>query len=336
MQRIFKDLVIILVFSYGLLHMSYKYMLPDLANHDFRKYNEMVKTPFDLSAVEAPFVIRQVPTVVAYALKEAGIIYRSQQIAFQSSKYYHSDEDLRGFFALILSNYLALAVSLALIVSYIRRSGGGGQVFTVLALAVGYFMVPITVIAPLTHGYAWLACVLIAIGMFEHRMWLILLGAALSFFSRETVIVFFCPFAFACYAFNRDIRFYRNAGVVLLLFAISFYLTRRLLIPGHEEQLSVSRSTTTMLQYAFSGDFIFQTFLTQAAVAFLCYRLFRRSKQLFAAYMISVAVIIIICIVVLLAGVGRIIGESYPLLILLFLLPRSPLQRLAPAAIQQV
>jgi hypothetical protein len=327
-MRILKDFIIIMLFSYGSLHMSYKYMVPDLANQDFARYNMMIKAPLDMDATEAPFVLRQIPTGIAYLIKEAGIIYRSRVIGFQYSRFYESDDDLRNFFALILSNYLALAVSILLIVTYIRKHDGQNKLFTVLALSMGYFMVPISVVAPLTHGYAWLACVLMAIGLIEKKAWYLLSAIILSFFSRETVILFFSLFVALLFIINRNNHFYRNASVLLLLSTACFFVTRKFFVHGYEYQLSFPHSASDIMGYALSADFLFQTFVTQGAVAFLCYHLYRRSRNLSLIYISSLFAIILFCIVIMVAGAGRIIGESYPLLIVLFCLPDRKLELL--------
>lgn len=325
--RIFKDLTIIILLSYGLLHTSYKYGLPDLANRDFYRYNKMIDAPLDMQATEAHFVLRQVPTYVAYLLKQAGVYYANPEIAFRSSQYYKTENDQRNFFALILSNYLALAAGLLIIVTYLRRYGDG-KLFTVMALATGYFLVPVSVIAPLAHGYAWLACVIATIGLLERKVTLMIAAGVISFFSRESVLMFFCPFIACLLLYDRNNRFLWGSLLLYGSLVVLFLLVQSSL--AHEPSPLFTGSIVQQLPgYIRNGNFFSTTFLPQGVLVYLCYHLYRRARRLTALYIVSATVLLLACIASMILGPGRIIGETCPLLILLFCLPREKLQEFA-------
>jgi hypothetical protein len=98
-----RDFFIGLILFYGYVYTAYKYGNPFFARNDFFRYEMMVAHPFDFSATPAPFVLRQIPAIVA------SVFYR---LGFHSDTAAVIDtigldgETKRRFFAMILSNAL--------------------------------------------------------------------------------------------------------------------------------------------------------------------------------------------------------------------------------------
>ncbi len=323
----FLNLLLVILFTYGVFYTSYKFGRPDLGNHDFVKYEKMIDSPLNLSATRAPFVLRQLPTTIAAVLKNAGIYYPNL-VSFKDSVYYKGEDSQRTLFALILSNYLAVVVGLALLTGYLQKQTGSKDVlFKVMALSLGYFMLQLNIIAPLTQGYGWLAAILLSIGLLDKRYPLLLAGTFIGLFSRETVVLFFMVFAggyaFYCYRRKVETRFYRNA---VLIFFCSLLLLMGLRVgftTGNTAQLSPLYLLKETIGAVFSADYLFQAIFTQGLLVYLYIHLYRTAKPLALAYGAALLVILLIGGF----GVGRIIGESYPLLVLLYCLPQEKTAR---------
>jgi hypothetical protein len=60
-----RDFLIGAILLYGYVYTAYKYGDPLLGRNDFFRYQQIILHPFDLSAAPAPFVLRQIPALVA-------------------------------------------------------------------------------------------------------------------------------------------------------------------------------------------------------------------------------------------------------------------------------
>jgi hypothetical protein len=217
------------LFTYGVLYTSYKFGRPDLGNHDFGKYSKMVDSPLNMHVTKAPFVLRQLPCLVASGLKKTGIYYPNK-ISFEDARYYTGEDSQRTLFALILSNYLAVVTAITLIIAYIQKQvpDDKSAYFTVIALCLGYFMFGLNIVAPLTQGYGWLATTIIAIGLLERKYIWLLTGTIIALFSRETVLVFFAMFTIIVYLQHRQLSMLRS--FILFVTALCALLLLRLFL----------------------------------------------------------------------------------------------------------
>jgi hypothetical protein len=321
-----KYCVIVFLFSYGIFYTSYKYGQPELGNRDFFRYEKMVDSPLNLHATISPTVLRQIPTLAAYSIKQAGIYYNSR-IAFEDGKRYKGENTQQNFFALILSNYLAYIIAIALVISYLVKTGMFSSTkavyLPVMAFSLGYFMVPVNIIAPLSQGYGWLVAVLLSIGLISRSMGYIVAGSVLAIFSRETTLLFFI-LLFAATAIHHLIYKIKNAFVykglltMLGIFMCLLFL-RSGFTHGNEAQLSPLFLIKKSLSAITREDYIFQAFFTQGLVFFLAGLVYIKYKTHAIIYLCAIAGIVLIGGF----GVGRIIGESFPYLVLLYLLPAT-------------
>jgi|GEM_PF-3798662 len=63
----------VFVLSYGIFYMSYKFGIPSMGNNDFEKYEKMIDQPLNATVTTTPWVTRQIPTAVAYIIKQCKI-----------------------------------------------------------------------------------------------------------------------------------------------------------------------------------------------------------------------------------------------------------------------
>lgn len=315
------DLLLVILFTYGVFYTSYKFGRPDLGNHDFAKYEKMIGSPLNMSATRAPFVLRQLPTLIAAATKQFGIYYPNK-ISFAESVYNQSEVSQRNFFALILSNYLAVVLGLTMMIRYLRKHAGVNNAhFTVLTLCLGYFMFSLNIIAPLTQGYGWLATILLSIALLNKRYALLLTGLFIALFSRETVVLFFMVFTgvLAVHSYHKKTSFVfaRNAAVISFSSLLLLLSLRLAFTSGNASQLSITHLLNETWQAIFTADYLFQAVLTQGLLIYLYSRLYISAKPVAVIYGVALLAIMMIGGF----GVGRIIGESYPLLVILYCLP---------------
>jgi hypothetical protein len=331
-----KALALVGLFTYGMFYMSYKFGQPHLGNSDFFKYEKMVDSPFNFRATTSPFITRQLPAAIASFIKQAGIFYPNK-IVYTNSGFQHDLNSQKNFFALILSNYLAFICSIAIIISYLKKlwpqKENAAIYFPVLALSLGYFIVPLNVVAPLCEGYAWLAGTLLTIGLLERKVLLSVIGILIALFSRESLIILFAAMLFFKIAY--DLTRQKKDGFLItificLLFSFGLYLLMRTnLTTGHEHQLSGNPLTKAWAAVNRNNikEYVFQNFIVQGLLLYLAYHLYRISKFLFAIWLGSMLVLTIVgtssgpgiyC-------VGRLLGESYCFLMLVIMVPASKL-----------
>jgi len=330
MKQFGKYLFLVLLFSYGLFYMSYKYGQPGLANRDFFKYEKMVDSPLNFRIAPAPVVTRQIPVLTAFLLKKVHVFY-SSHISYQDGEKNFNYNSQVDFFTLILSNYLAFLFSIALILNFLADFYGSeinNVVFQILALTLGYFMTPLSIISPLTQGWGWLVVTLITLSLIKNNYLIGVAGIFVALFARETVPVFFIVFIISFLVINRaQIKNYpfllRILGI-LGLSVIFLLVIRHLFTYGNEYQLTpwgLLRRTFTIRH---PGEYFFQGFLTQGVLCYAVVRLFQKSKAI--AYPCLVAQLVMILISAHTGG--RITSESFPFVLLLLF---TPIEKLAEA-----
>jgi hypothetical protein len=150
-----RDFLIGAVFLYGYVYTAYKYGNPLFGRNDFFKYKEMVGSPFDFSATTAPFVLRQIPTIIASIFYKLGVHYDTAAVVDLIGL----DQDTkRRFFALICSNALAVCLSFTILASYLRTKltrTNLVDLFALFGIFAAWFYFPSGVIAPLAVGWGF-------------------------------------------------------------------------------------------------------------------------------------------------------------------------------------
>ena len=316
--------LIVLLFSYGLFYISYKYGQPSLANRDFFRYEKMVDTPLNLSITKAPFVLRQLPTTIAFLIKKAGIFYPNT-IAYREFNEEVTLNSQVNLFSLILSNYLSFVLSIALILYHVLSKSNPDDeniVFAILAYFLGYFMTTTNIIAPLTQGWGWLACCIITIGLANRHYFTTLIGILIALFSRETLFIFFMVFTIISWLLNTEGRkdlFLPKIALLILLSVIVHFILRVLFTHGNENQLSPIYLLKQTFLSINPGDYLFQTFLCQGVLIYALVKLSKKSKEIMLPYLVSIIAILIISG----SGAGRIIGESFPFVIIMLFTPNT-------------
>ena len=161
------DFLIGAILLYGYVYTAYKYGNPLLGRNDFFRYQEVVLHPLSLLAAPAPFVLRQIPAIVASAIYQSGFHFDTTAVVDSIA---FDEGEKRRFLAMILSNGLAVCLSFTVLAGYLRSKLATDSVINSLALFgifAGWFYFPSAVIAPVTIGWGWLASSLFAVAFVE-------------------------------------------------------------------------------------------------------------------------------------------------------------------------
>lgn len=314
---------LVFLFTYGIFYTGYKYGQPVLGNRDFFKYTKMVDSPLNLSVTRAPHVLRQLPVLVAYATKQSGLYYPNE-ISFANSYSYKGLNMQKNFFALLLANYIAFIVAVATTIWYVVTYGhlqkNNTIYFACIALCSSYFMVPVNIIAPMAQGFGWVASVFLSIGIFSSRYRYMVIGGLIGIFSRETTVLFFAVLCaitgVSHYLMKGKSSFFFRASLLLIGFLVALLLLRINLATGNEQQFSVSYLVGKTFDNATRSDYLFQAFFTQGLLFFLAVLCYKKDKRLVLHYFCAAAIILLIGGF----GAGRLLGETYPYLVLLYLI----------------
>jgi hypothetical protein len=315
------DCLIGAILLYGYVYSAYKYGNPFTGQNDFFSYKEMVARPFDLSVADAPFVLRQIPAIVAFAFYRLGAYYDTAATV----DLVNLDSDTkRRFLALILSNALAICLSLTTLSAYLRVKLTGDSLIVMLALFgifTGWFYFPIGVIAPLANGWGWLAASLFVIAFIERNPLLTCAACLVGMFSRETTLVFALAMFASVLIFERDGR----SGVILSVLALvvgcmAYLLIREQLTSGNEHQIAVESIISSLLSFKISRDFLFQSILSQALLATLVLAIALRDPPCAAYLLLSISVVILVGIGAHVSQVALVVGEAVPFCGTIFLL----------------
>jgi hypothetical protein len=112
-----RDFLIGAVLLYGYVYTAYKYGNPLFGRNDFFHYQEIILHPLDLAAAPAPFVLRQIPAIVASAFYRLGFHFDTAAVIDSIGL---DEGEKRRFFAMILSNGLAVCLSFTVLAGYLR------------------------------------------------------------------------------------------------------------------------------------------------------------------------------------------------------------------------
>lgn len=339
----FKYILLVFLFSYPILYIVYKWDVPNISGQkDFYHYQRMMESPLDFTVAQAPWVHRQIPTLVAFAIKKCQVFY-STKISYSYFKGFKGENTQINFFSLILSNYIAYLLSIGLLLKcLIPERKNPILSFYIVAFSIGYFMVFINVIAPTAQAYAWLSCALMIYGILKKNKYFIILSLAIAMFSRETLLIFYTLY----FGFEVVVGYIQNKLIKkekLFLFfssAISFLLIlflRTNYATGHEEQLSLDYLSETSDKIENINDFFFQVILSQGLLIFLLVTLFQNSRKHFTALLFSYIIILTITI---LTGIGnnsgRIIGESYLFVLFLSIIKTPTFESILPSKLKTI
>ena len=316
-----RDVLLSFIALSGYLYYCYKFGSPDLGNNDFYHYKEMVERPLDFNAAPAPWVLRQLPTIVAHQLYELGAFYETKtnfDIILPGAI-----ETKKIFFALILSNALAAGMSFAIALYFIRGKTFKNDSlvsFSYIGLMLSYFYLPFSFIAPLTYGWGWLVSTIFVIGFLEKRSSLILLGCALSLVTRETILVFALPFSISAWAsFGRRDQFYLQSACVIAAAGIVVILMRVFVLHGHENEFDVITNITSFWP---GREFVLQATISQALIFFLLFSLHQKYRAYSVTLFISMLAVIIVAVGTGITSTGRFIGETLPFYAIIFILSK--------------
>jgi hypothetical protein len=323
---VIRDAILSLIALSGYLYYTYKFGGPDLGNNDFYKYREMVEHPLDLSAAPAPFVLRQIPTAAAYLIYKLGIFYDTRTTldliipADASTK--------RIFFALIMSNAIAVGLSFVVSLHYLRRTTDKSDVifcFSYIGIMLSYFYFPFSVIAPLTTGWGWLVTAILSIALLDRRLSLLALGCVTALLARETVLIFMLVFSFLAWtSFARRERYFVIAMIMLAASCIVLILARIYLVHGYEQQIDLHAVVRNLLSFIPSREFVFQGLLPVAIVLMLLFLIGISHSSYAVVLFISMLAIVVVGIATgeTSGGIGRTVGETLPLYAIVLLLAR--------------
>ena len=315
------DVLIGTILLYGYVYSAYKYGNPFTGRNDFFSYKEMVARPLDLSVTNAPFVLRQIPAIVAFAFYRLGVYYDTAATV----DLVNLDSDTRRrFLALILSNCVAICLSLATLSAYLRVKLARDSWIVLLALFgifAGWFYFPTGVIAPLAHGWGWLGASLFVVAFVERNPLLTCAGCLVGMFSRETTLVFALAMFASVLIFEAD----RRSGVILSVLAlvvacIAYLLLREQLTSGNEHQITVQPVIAGLLSFKISRDFLFQSILSQALLGWLVLAIAFRDLRYAAYLLLSISVVTLVGIGAQVSQVALVVGEAVPFCATIFLL----------------
>lgn len=232
-----RDFLLGAILLYGYIYTAYKYGNPLFGRNDFFRYEEVVAHPFDFSVTPAPFVLRQIPAIVAAAFYRLGIYWQTTAVIDSIGV---DGETKRRFFAMILSNGLAVCLSFTVLSGYLRarlRTDGLINSLALFGIFAGWFYFPSAVVAPVTIGWGWLVSSLFVIAFGERSAAMTAVACALALFSRETTIIFTLVMFAAPLLLEGDHKRGVVVSILVLAGSCMLYLALRLgLTTGYEHQ----------------------------------------------------------------------------------------------------
>lgn len=234
-----RDFAIGVLFVYGYIYTAYKYGNPLFGRNDFFKCQAMIGSPFDFSATTAPFVLRQIPAILAAGFYKLGLHYDTMAVVDLIGL----DRDIkRRFLALIMSNGLAVCLSFAILCHYLRTklpTFGVVEPFALFGIFAAWFYFPSGAVAPATVGWGWFASSLFAIALLERSLSLTCLACLIGVFARETTLIFALVMLTAVLLFDGERS--RNvvlSAIVLIAGCLTYLILRKLFTAGYEHQIS--------------------------------------------------------------------------------------------------
>jgi hypothetical protein len=316
-----RDFVLGVILLYGYVYTAYKYGNPFFGRNDFFRYETMVAHPFDLSATPAPFVLRQIPAIVASVFYRLGFHGDTAAVIDTLGL---DGETKRRFFAMILSNALAVCLSFTILSGYLRTKLATDGLISSLALfgiLAAWFYFPSAVIAPVTIGWGWLASSFLVVAFVEASAAMTVLACALALFSRETTLIFGLTMFVASLLFERDRR--RGVGVSVIVLAVSclLYLALRIgLTTGYEHQINPAGIAGRIASLSFPAHFFVQLILAQGILILLLVLIAAKLAR-YAVYLAAAAgVMALVAVATGVTDVGLLVGETLPFYAVIFIL----------------
>ena len=319
-----RDFAIAVLFVYGYVYTAYKYGNPLFGRNDFFKYQAMIGSPFDLSATTAPFVLRQIPAIVAAGFYKLGLYYDTKAVVDLIG----IDRDTkRRFLALIASNALAVCLSFAILCHYLRTklpTFGIVELFGLFGIFSAWFYFPSGTVAPTTVGWGWFASSLFAIALLEQSLFLTCLACLIGMFSRETTLIFALVMVTAVLLFDGERS--RNlvlSIVVLIAGCLAYLIFRKLFTAGYEHQISPRAIVTNLTALHVARDYIFQSILSQGLLLLLIIGIAVKSPR-YAVYLcIAAAAMVVVAFAAQVSETALLSGETLPYFAVIFLLAQA-------------
>jgi hypothetical protein len=319
-----RDLLIGAIFLYGYVYSAYKHGNPLFGQNDFFRYKEMVGSPFDFSATTAPFVLRQIPAVVASAFYNLGFHYDTKAVVDLIGL---DDDTKRRFFGLVLSNGLAVCLSFAVLAGYLRiklSRDSLADLFALFGIFAAWFYFPSGVIAPLTVGWGWLVSALFAIAFLEKNMALTCVATLIGMFSRETTLIFALTMFSSLLLFDgqRDRRVVSSV-LVLIAGCLAYLILRKLYAAGYEHQIEPGSIVRNLMAFDLSRDFIFQSVLSQGLMLVLLLGIAFKYPRYAAYLLLATGAVCFVAVAARVNETALVSGETLPFYAVMFLLAQS-------------
>ncbi len=316
-----RDFAIGVVLLYGYIYAAYKYGNPLTGRNDFFKYKDMVGSPFDFSATTAPFVLRQIPTVVASIFYKLGPHYDTTAVVDLIGL---DPDTKRRFFALILSNALAVCLSFTILAGYLRIKLGRfglADMFALFGVFAAWFYFSTGAIAPVTVGWGWFASSLFVIAFLERSLALTCAATLIGMFSRETTLVFAIAVFSAQLLFEAEHR--RSVVPSVLVLAVgclSYLAVRKLFTSGYEHQIDPQSILNSLISLKFSHRYLFQSVLSQGLLAMLLLCIALKRPRYAVYLLLGVGAVTLVAVGTRQSQLALVTGETLPFYAVIFFL----------------
>lgn len=315
-----RDFTIGALFLYGYIYTAYKYGGPLFGRNDFFDYKEMVGDPFNFSGTTvAPFILRQIPTIVASIFYKLGVHYDT---ATAIDLIGVDPDTKRRFFALILSSGVAVCLSFTILAGYLRTKFckfGMIEFFALFGVFAAWFYFPNGVISPLVYAWGWLASSLFLIAFLERSLVLTCVACLIGLFSRETTVIFALAMFSVRLLFDSDRRRSDVTSVLVLAAgSLTYLLFRKLFTSGNEHQIDPHSLINGLLSFSPSRDYIFQSFLSQGLLVLLLIGIAMKRLRYAAYLLLAAAVITGVGIAAQESRLALLYGETLPFYAIIF------------------
>ena len=315
-----RDFLVGAILLYGYVYTAYKYGNPLFGRNDFFRYQEIILHPLDLSAAPAPFVLRQIPAIIASAFYRLGFHFDT---AGTIDLIGLDEGGKRRFLAMILSNGLAVCLSFTVLASYMRYKLAQDSIVNSLALFgifAGWFYFPSAVIAPVTIGWGWFVSSLFAIAFIEANAAITAITCALALFSRETTLIFALAMFGTLCVLERD----RRPGVVgsifvLLIGCLIYLLLRTGFTSGYQHQIDPAHIAGQLTSLNFPTHFFIQMISTQGMLVLLLILIMAKRPRYAVCLLISPATVCVVALATDVTDVGLLLGETLPFYAAIFM-----------------
>jgi hypothetical protein len=251
-----------------MLYFSYKYYSPDYGASDFYAYYKMVLHPLDFSVAPSPLIYRQFSTLITSLIFKMGIFYNME------ISYVNEAINQRVFFAFILSNYIALALTALTIMKIIDIEIGKETILSPLFGGVLVFLsfgTLVYVLTGLVEGWTWFFIAFAFYAFKKQNIYLFAVILIVAIFQKEVVSIIFGVISFIFFVLDY-LKDRKVNKTYLKFFAISFasfvlyLLLRKVFLPisGYENQLNLQSLIETFLNYSiFTSNKLFTTIFSQ-------------------------------------------------------------------------